>query len=270
MSAPPVIVPQTSFTFELWASIEPIYAAILSHPFIAGLTDGSLARERFEFYAVQDALFLREFARALAITGARAPKDDWIVMLTEHAAGAIRVERTLHEGFFREFDLTAEDVVSTPLAPTTLAYTDYLLAVAYGAPFHEALAALLPCYWIYWEVGKELAQAGSPDPLYARWIATYDSAEFGTVVRAVLDATNEVATGLGSVERAAMRRHFWTTSRYEWMFWDMGDWREQWPFEDVPTAPRRPGQNEEISQCLSSTSPPSRPTPSRKSGPAAR
>jgi thiaminase/transcriptional activator TenA len=115
-------VPQATFTDELWVSINPIYAAILGHPFIAGLTDGSLSRERFEFYAVQDALYLREFARALAIAAARAPKDDWIVMLAEHAAGALRVERTLHEGFFREFQLTSEAVVATPLAPTTLAY----------------------------------------------------------------------------------------------------------------------------------------------------
>ena len=79
---------------------------------------------------------------------------------SEVAAGALRVERTLHEGFFREFDLTPADVLATPLAPTTLAYTHYLLAVAYGKPFHEALAALLPCYWIYWEVGKELLRRG--------------------------------------------------------------------------------------------------------------
>jgi thiaminase/transcriptional activator TenA len=242
VSAPRLAAPQTSFTDELWVSIEPIYAAILRHPFIAGLIDGSLPRERFEFYAIQDALYLREFARALAIAGARAPKDDWIIMLSEHAAGALRVERTLHEGFFREFELTAEAVLATPFAPTTRAYTNYLLAVAYGAPFHETLAALLPCYWIYWEVGKELARAGSPNSLYARWIGTYGSPEFGAVVRAVLETTNEVAAQLGGVERAAMRRHFHTTSRYEWMFWDMGYRCEQWPFEDVSATPRRPGR----------------------------
>jgi thiaminase/transcriptional activator TenA len=224
------------FTDELWQSIEPIYSAILRHPFIAGLTDGSLERERFEFYAVQDALYLREFARALAIAAAHAPKDDWIVMLADHSAGALRVERTLHEGFFQAFGLTTEAVIATPLAPTNLAYTDYLLAVAHGAPFHEALAALLPCYWIYWEVGKELTRAGSPNPLYAKWIATYGSDEFGTIVAAVLAAMNEVAAGLGEAERKAMRRHFYTTSRYEWMFWDMGYRREQWPFEDTAAA----------------------------------
>ena len=77
------LAPPSTFANELWVSIEPIYAAILRHPFLTGLTDGSLSRGQFEFYAVQDALYLREFARALAVAAARAPKDDWIVMLSE-------------------------------------------------------------------------------------------------------------------------------------------------------------------------------------------
>ena len=218
-----------TFTTELWTSIAPTYAAILRHPFLTGLTDGSLPRASFQFYAVQDALYLREFARALSIAAAHAPEDDWIIMFNEHAAGALRVERALHESFFREFGLGPGDVAATPLAPTNLAYTSYLLAVAYAAPFHEAVAALLPCYWIYWEVGKELERLGSPDPLYARWIGTYASKEFGGLVMAVLDATNQTAKRLQSAEREAMRRHFVTTSRYEWMFWEMGYRREAWP-----------------------------------------
>ncbi|HEV8458307.1 MAG TPA: thiaminase II [Methylomirabilota bacterium] len=218
-----------AFTGELWKSIEPIYAAILRHPFVTGLTDGSLPRESFRFYAVQDALYLRDFARALSLAGARAPRDEWIIMFNEHAAGALRVERALHEGFFKEFGLAPEDVAATPLAPINLAYTSYLLAVAYGAPFHEAVGALLPCYWIYWEVGKELERRGSPDPLYARWIGTYASDEFGGIVRAVLECADTLAPRLQAQEREAMTRHFVTTSRYEWMFWDMGYRREAWP-----------------------------------------
>lgn len=218
-----------TFTKELWAAMEPIYTAILAHPFVRGLTDGSLPREAFRFYAVQDALYLREFARALSVAAARAPEDDWIIMFNEHAATALRVERGLHEGFFREFGLTPDVVAATPLAPTNQAYTSYLLAVAYGAPFHENVAALLPCYWIYWEVGKALERAGSPDPLYARWIATYASEDFGAVVRAVLGAVDAVAARLGTAERGAMRGHAVTTARYEWMFWDMGHRQERWP-----------------------------------------
>jgi thiaminase/transcriptional activator TenA len=178
---------------------------------------------------VQDALYLRAFARALSMAAARAPKDDWIIMFNEHAAGALKVERSLHESFFQEFGLTPVDIDATPLAPTNLAYTSYLLAVAYGAPFHEAVAALLPCYWIYWEIGKELERAGSTNPLYARWIGTYASEGFGAIVQSVLDATDQIAADLRQPDLEAMRRHFVTTSRYEWMFWEMGYRMESWP-----------------------------------------
>src|SRR5258706_5001264 len=211
-----------TFTGELWASIAPIYDAILRHPFLRGLTDGSLARDAFQYYVIQDAHYLRDFARALSIAAARAPKEDWIIMLNDHAAGALRVERSLHETFFREFGLSEKDVATTPLAPTNLAYTSYLLAVAYAAPFHEALAALLPCYWIYWEVGKELERAGSRNPLFARWIGTYASEEFGSVVRAVLEVTETLAPRVTDDDRQAMRRHFVTTSRYNWTVSDIG------------------------------------------------
>src|SRR4029077_9792302 len=200
---------------ELWQTITPIYAAILDHPFVRGLTDGSLPREAFRFYAVQDALYLRDFARALSIAAARAPQDEWIIMFNEHAAGALKVERSLHESFFAEWGLTPEAVAATPLAPANQAYTSYLLATAYGAPFHEAVAALLPCYWIYWEVGRALERLGSTDPLYARWIGPYASEPLGDVVRGVLAATNAMADALGPEARDAMRRHFVTTSRYE-------------------------------------------------------
>jgi thiaminase (transcriptional activator TenA) len=218
-----------AFTDELWHAIEPIYAEILRHPFLTGLSDGSLSKDSFQFYAVQDALYLREFARGLSIAAARAPRDEWIIMFNEHSAEALRVERALHESFFQEFGLSPDDVAATPLAPTNVAYTSYLLAVAYGRPFHEAVAALLPCYWIYWEVGKALERAGSADPLYTRWIGTYASEAFGDVVRSVLAATNLMTGSLTAAERDAMRRHFVTTSRYEWMFWDMGYRIETWP-----------------------------------------
>lgn len=216
-------------TATLWSQIVPIFDAILAHPFITGLTDGTLDRARFRFYVVQDALYLREFARALSLAAAKAPDEEAIIMFNEHAKGALEVERALHESFFKEFGLSEDEVRTMPLAPTNAAYTSYLLAVAYGRPFHEVLAALLPCYWIYWEVGKALIAHGSPDPLYRRWIDTYGAESFGSIVQAVLTLTNRVAAGLNADARDAMRRHFLTTSRYEWMFWEMGYRQEQWP-----------------------------------------
>jgi thiaminase/transcriptional activator TenA len=214
---------------ELWREIIPIYKSIIFHPFIKGLTDGSLREESFKFYVIQDALYLREFARSLSIAAAKAPEDDWIIMFNEHAAGALKVERALHDSFFRDFRMRKKDVATTPLAPTNLAYASYLLSVAYSSPFHEVVGALLPCYWIYWEVGKALISKGSTNSLYQRWIDTYGGEEFAGIVRAVLGLTNTVTKGLRESEKEAVKKHFLATSRYEWMFWDMGFRCERWP-----------------------------------------
>lgn len=228
-SSPQPPTPDPRFTQELWESIATIFAAILEHPFVLGLTDGTLPGRAFRFYVVQDALYLRDFARCLSVASARSPQDPWCEMFAEHARTALVVERALHEDFFREWGLSGPQVDATPLAPTNLAYTSYLLRVAYAAPFEELLGALLPCYWIYWEVGKTLEKRGSPDRLYQRWIETYASEEFATAVRQVLEVVNQAVADLPETRRAPIRQHFLATSRYEWMFWDAAWRQEAWP-----------------------------------------
>ncbi|MCS7049990.1 MAG: thiaminase II [Thermomicrobium sp.] len=219
----------TRFTDELWTAIAPIFTAILDHPFLRGLTDGSLPEDVFRFYVVQDALYLRDYARTLALAAAKAPRDPWCELFAEHAKVALVVERSLHDSFFRDWNLSPERVAATPYAPTNLAYTSYLLRVAYERPFDELLGAVLPCYWIYWEVGKQLERHGSPNALYQRWIDTYASEEYAHVVRAVIDVMDETVTDLPETRRTTIRHHFVTTSRYEWLFWDAA-WRlETWP-----------------------------------------
>jgi thiaminase (transcriptional activator TenA) len=218
-----------SLTSHLWASIDGIYGAILDHPFVSGLTDGTLSEEAFRLYVVQDALYLTRYARALSLCAAKAPGERDIGMFNQHAAGAIAVERTLHEGLFVDLGISAEEIAATPLSPTNLAYTSYLLSTAYGGSFAEALGAVLPCYWIYWEVGKALIARGSPHPLYRRWIDTYGGEEFAGIVGDVLALTERIGTELGPTDRRVMTGHFVATSRYEWLFWDSAYKRESWP-----------------------------------------
>ena len=220
---------QPSFSAWLWAGIEDVYARILEHPFLDGLCSGELDERAFVFYVVQDAHYLREYARALSICAARAPDERSIAMFAEHAAGAIAVERELHESFFAELGVSEADVAATPMAPTNLAYCSYLLASAQGGSFAEALGAVLPCYWIYREVGVELARRGSPHPLYARWIDTYGGEEYGAVVQAVLDLADRLGPALSNGDRRAAAARFAVTARYEWMFFEMGLRREEWP-----------------------------------------
>jgi thiaminase (transcriptional activator TenA) len=216
------------FTDELWQSIAGIYGAILAHPFLTGLTDGSLPQDTFAFYLVQDALYLQRYAEALAAVASRAPDTAETEMFARHAAGAA-VEAKLHDSLLAGIGIDPASAGITEPAPTTLAYTSYLLATVHGGSYAEGVGAVLPCYWIYWQVGKELQRRGSPDPRYQRWIDAYGGQEFADVAREVLAATDRLGPGLAPPERARVRRHFRTTSRYEWMFWDMGYRKESWP-----------------------------------------
>jgi thiaminase (transcriptional activator TenA) len=213
----------------LWSDVEGVYAAILAHPFLTGLADGTLPRESFRHYIVQDAHYLRGYARALAICAAKAPDESGTVMFAEHAAQAIAAERDLHAALMTELGSSPEEAALEPVAPTTQAYVSYLLATVYGGSFAEAVGAVLPCYWIYARVGDELLARSSPDPLYARWIAMYGSEEFQLVVDSVLELTDRVGESLSDTETALLRSHFRRTSTYEWMFWDAGYRRETWP-----------------------------------------
>ena len=224
-------IARTEFTNELWHSITSIYNEILAHPFLRGLTDGTLTEERFRFYVLQDAFYLREYARALSLAGVRSRDESALVMFNEHSAGAITVERSLHEGFLKDLGVTQEETDRTAPTPTTLAYTSYLLNTASLSDYPEVLGAVLPCYWIYWEVGKALLEHGSPDPMYQKWIDTYGGEEFGTLVEAILDLTDSVCTDLNPSQRARVKEAFVTTSRYEWMFWEAAWKLEGWPVE---------------------------------------
>ena len=218
-----------SFTGELWQGITDVYYAILAHPFVTGLTDGSLPHDAFAFYVVQDALYLQGYAAALAAVASRAPDAAGTEMFASHAADVIAVEQTLHGSLLAGLGVDPATVGAAEPASTTLAYTSYLLAVSHGGSYAEGVGAVLPCYWIYWEVGKQLLRRGSPDPRYQRWIDTYGGDEFGDVVREALAVTDKLGPGLAPSERERVRRHFRVTSRYEWMFWDMGYHRQSWP-----------------------------------------
>jgi thiaminase/transcriptional activator TenA len=219
----------TSWTASLWVRTEDIYQAILDHPFLRGLTDGTLDEDRFAYYVAQDAHYLRDFARALALVGVKAPTHADTAMFADHAAATAKVELALHHTLMPQLGLDPDRLAEIVVSPTTTAYTSFLLNVAYSGTFAEAMAAVLPCYWIYQRVGDALIDRGSPDKRYQMWIDTYAGEEFAASVAAVLALGDEVGPRLTAAEKQTATGHFVTSARYEWMFWDAAWRRESWP-----------------------------------------
>ncbi|MCJ2080230.1 TenA family protein [Methylobacterium sp. J-090] len=219
----------STFSAQAWAANTAAYEAIRTMPFNAELAAGTLSRARFTHYIVQDAHYLIGFGRALALAAAKAPHPDRIVQFARAAETAIVVERALHGGFFRDYGIGPETFAATPLSPPCDHYVSYLLATAYAEPYEVVLGALLPCFWIYAEVGRDIFSRAGADNPYRAWIDTYAGEEFGEAVAAMIAATDEAAGDASPRIIARMKHAYAQATRLEWLFWD-GAYREAvWP-----------------------------------------
>jgi thiaminase/transcriptional activator TenA len=174
-----------SLAADLWAANADLAAAALAHPFVRGIADGTLPRERFAGYVAQDAFFLEAFARAYALGVAHAPDRATLDAFADLLAG-VREELRLHAGYAARWGI---DLAAVRPVPATTAYTDFLLATAsLGGPGRTA-AAMTPCMRLYAHLGSSLA--GTAAGPYREWVDTYADpsfAELAATLERVLDA----------------------------------------------------------------------------------
>ena len=220
------------FSDEAWERTRRLREAIHRLPFNTELAAGSLTRERFRGYILQDALYLGRFSRALAIAAAKAPDSDAMQSFAQSALRAVAVEQALHGQYLREFGIDPARIGEAETSPDCLAYTSYLIAAAYHEPWEVLVAALLPCFRIYWDVGCAIAQRAAPENPYRAWIDTYADERFGKAVETAVAVGDRAAAAVTATARAAMLAAFVRACQYEWLFWDGAYQRRGWPSFD--------------------------------------
>ncbi|MCX8181814.1 MAG: thiaminase II [Candidatus Methanomethyliaceae archaeon] len=203
---------------------DPIWRSILRHPFLGELKDGTLPKESFKFFIAQDFLFLQSMIKCLRIMEAKATDGDSKKLLSEmrHSSESVEIE-SLNRLAER---LGGIDFKAVRYAPTCYAYTRHLLCTASLGSFVEAMAAIVPCYWSYMEIGEYLQ--GSSDSLYDEWIKTYISKEYKGLVSEILEALNRAGRSESEESINEAMKVFLISSEYEYMFWDMAHKRESW------------------------------------------
>jgi thiaminase/transcriptional activator TenA len=219
----------TAFSDTAWQRIAVLREAIHAMPFNTELAAGTLSPERFRGYIIQDALYLGQYARVLAIAGARGPDAGILHMFAQSALGAVAVEQALHETYLRQFGVDPARLAEAEPSPDCLSYTSFLLATAYHDPWEVLVAALLPCFWLYWDVGTAIATRAAAANPYRAWIDTYADEGFGDAVRRVIGITDRAAEASTPAIQARMLTAFIRCSQYEWLFWDGAFHQRGWP-----------------------------------------
>ena len=218
-----------TFSETAWQRTARLRQAIHALPFNTELAEGSLSRERFQGYVVQDAIYLGQYSRILAMAGVRGPNGATLHTFAASALEAVAVEQALHERYFREFGI---DPAAAEPSPDCLGYTSFLLATAYHDPWEVLVAALLPCFWVYWDVGTAIAKRASTENPFRAWIDTYSDAGFGDAVRAVIAITDRAAEATTPAIVNRMMVAFVRSTQYEWLFWDSAYQQRGWPVKE--------------------------------------
>ncbi|QCE32471.1 thiaminase II [Acetobacteraceae bacterium] len=210
-------VPQKKFSDEAWQKIAPIYEKIRQHPFNQELEKGTLDKKKFDFYAAQDAYYLKDYAKSFEILAAKLENPTDAAIALKFANDSLKEQQD---------DWHLKAPISP--APATLLYTSFELSTAALKTPEELAATLLPCFWIYSALGQELTQkAVSPNP-YENWLKDYRNPDFQKATDQMIDLTNRLAAQASPAQRQKMLDDFVTASRMELNFWDAAYKLENW------------------------------------------
>lgn len=220
-------------TDSFWKAAEPIIQITERHPFLVAMVNGTLSLPSFMYYAVQDALYLKNFGDCLIILSKKKEafqKDS--KCLIELARKAEEAKMWLHTSFFKKWQI---DTTGIDEKPHTLLYTSYLLRVV-SRDYEEGLAVLLPCFWVYMHVGKcmlnmreELSGSVQRCPLFDDWIDMYAGEDYENYVCYYIRLVDSIARHASNKKLNLMSKHFLMSCKLEHMFLDQALSLMQWP-----------------------------------------
>lgn len=217
-----------SFSQDVWKRNFDLYQKTLNHPFNQELAQGTLDQQAFSHYVIQDAHYLLAYGRALAVCAAKAFEADDVIQFAEGAKVAIVVERSLHDGFMQDFGISKAEFENTPLTLACHHYTSFLTATAWSESYPVILAALLPCFWIYAEVGNDIVSNSAENNPYQAWVDTYSGEEFHTAVKNVIATIDRVAERCDADTIEKMHQAYRRGAELEWLFWDSAYKKNSW------------------------------------------
>jgi len=221
------------FSERLYEKLQPIWRQNHNHPFVQGMGDGTLEKEKFRFYMIQDYLYLIDYAKLFAIGAMKATDLQTMGKFAALLDSTLNEEMSLHREYAKKFEISEKELEKAQPSPTTLAYTHYMLHVGQSGTLAELVAALLPCMWSYWEIGKELSEKpGANNEFYREWIEMYSSKEFGELATWCINLFDSLIEEKSAAELEKLEEIFLNTTRFEYMFWDMAYNEAMWPIHE--------------------------------------
>ena len=212
-----------SVSARLRQAAAPIWEECLRHPFVTGIGDGTLGVEKFQYFMLQDYLYLFDYARVFSLGVVKARDPKLMRTFAENVNAILGGEMNIHRAYMERLGITEDQVFAVKPALDNTSYTHYMLAVAESGGPMEIVAAILACSWSYAEIGQALAKRpGAADhPFYGEWVRGYASENYAATNQALMALMDELAKDATGAQFDRLEEIFVNCSRYELGFWDM-------------------------------------------------
>lgn len=208
---------------RLLEATKDIWKAYNEHPFVLGIQNGTLDKDKFRYYIIQDYLYLEDYAKTFAVGVAKA-KSLKIANLFAKYISVMNGELDVHNGYLARLGVTQEEIDSTPRSLDNLSYTSYMLRVAYEEGEAEILAAILSCAYSYEIIAKNIIKnnpSSVDDEFYGDWIKGYTSDGYAEENIILLNELNRLTENYTEKQMQHLVDIFVACSRYELAFWEM-------------------------------------------------
>lgn len=200
-----------------------VWTAYNEHPFVLGIQNGTLEKEKFRFYMIQDYLYLGDYAKIFALGVAKATSLSNAMLFSKYIS-VMNGELNVHSNYMARLGITQEDIDSAKRSLDSLSYTSYMLRVAYEETEVEIVAAILACAYSYEVIAKKIVEnnpAAVDDEFYGSWISGYVSEEYSEENRVLIELLDDMTKSYTPAQTEHLKDVFLACSRYEMAFWDL-------------------------------------------------
>lgn len=212
-----------NFSDTLYESVKDIWNSYYVHPFVRGIGDGTLHKDKFKFYMIQDYIYLLDYAKIYALGVVKAETEEVMQGFSNMVNDILNGEMNIHRSYMKRLEINSEEIKNTSASLANISYTNYMLAVSQKGTLGDVAVSLLSCMWSYLEIGRNLSKipGALEHKFYGDWIKGYISKEYEEETLWLLDLVNNIAKHLSEKELDRLKEIFVNCSKYELMFWDM-------------------------------------------------
>ena len=197
---------------RIYERAKALWPRYLTHPFVTEMADGTLPKEKFRYYMVQDYLYLRDYVKIFAAILQKTDDFEQIRFLSGEMANTIDETFRTHLPYMKRLGVTEEEIADVRPHIDNSAYSHYMLCEAQMGDVLTGLVTLLNCSWSPSALHEENYGAG---------FAGYVSEEYRQTNQALIDRSDALAEVIDEKKAQRLCEIFENCCLFDLRFWDM-------------------------------------------------